>query len=67
MTILEDVTAMIETLQADANYGPYTLYVNPRVFGFTNDRRIARRWARERETSFVTHNLKPRLYEVPYE
>ena len=66
MTILEDVVAMIEALQEDRKFGPYLLYANPRVLGFTTDRRVAWRWARRRKTRIVTHRFNPRLYEVPY-
>lgn len=65
MTIQEDVIAMVELLQQDQRMGPYVLYANPRVLGFTGDRRIARKWSKQRGTRIVTYNFKPRLYEVP--
>jgi len=66
MNIVDDVCTMIELLQQDQRMGPYVLYASPRVFGFTNDRRVAHKWARQRKTRIITHRFRPRLYEVPY-
>ena len=60
--ILEDVKAMISTLQADTLFGPWSVTLPARLI---RDRRIARRVTRRTGVRFITDRARtPRGYYV---
>ncbi len=62
MNIMDDVLAMVEALQADRKYGPYTLYMRITKDTATTDRRYMRRRARRTGLRFFTIHGRPRIY-----
>ena len=67
--VLDDVLQMLAMLQADVQFGPYSIVVAPEFLGLlvSTDRRYIRRRARRLGIRFTTQNSRPRLYILDLE